>query len=479
VIHVTLQQLTAYIDGELTEASTELVRRHLSECPDCTGRFARLEEQEDWLVRILKDDPDGEFFRRLKESISLSHLPEAGKARDSRGKVGNDQARGQAKTKPPEPAKRANIDKPPARTTHAAPPATPPAPAPVAPVAPTPPAPARAATPTPPPTVPARLSNPLRTVNAGRQRQGDAERAAPFHWIAAALCVLLGISVAYVVWGPQGGSRLAAQRESGSDPLWDSGSPPEPAPEVEEHPVAEGAPGASPGAESAIADGQVPVPSTEDDDGSRTEAPPAEPTLGSGSRSAGAHETAPLAASLAPTLALPSAPAPRRVARTEKTSPKPAPPVPEKLVERLPQHLVPVRTVITETRYAPVDDDSAPSAAAPAPSGPAVASPSSKTASALRDANAASLEAARSKRPETFDAAAAAWERTFALLDDAPEEMAAARREWAQAQYQAWAAEPTLERKERAIRSARNYLLYAPPGPQRDQAWTWLARLKR
>lgn len=509
MIHVTLQQLTAYMDGELTDASTELVRRHLSECPECTGRFARLEEQEDWLVRMLKDEPDDDFFRHLKASISLADPAQAGKARpgDPRGK-----ARGAKPAPAPAAAPRPKALPPPkvvARQGAAPAAATPltalpPSPAPATP--PTPPAlPAPPALPTPlaagtPPAPPARPASPvapastersrpappspLRTVNARNRREGDALRAASFNWIAATICVLLGIGIAYVAWGPKGGQPSNAggnAHDSGSDPMWDSvtsngtEASEEGARREGNAPLTEPEGESMPGAEEA-----APLPSMEEHDGSRTEAPVTSPASGPDPRSSRARETTPLAASLAPALALPASPAPRGVTRREKTPPKTAPtpaPTPEKLVDRAPHHLVPVRTLITETVVAPAD--TAPAPAPSTPAGPAVASPSARTAAALREANTASLDASQSKRPEAFDAAATAWERTFSLLDGAPEEMAAARREWAQARYQAWAAEPTPERNERAIASARAYLLYAPPGPQRDQAWTWLARLKQ
>ena len=63
-------------------------------------------------------------------------------------------------------------------------------------------------------------------------------------------------------------------------------------------------------------------------------------------------------------------------------------------------------------------------------------------------------------------------------LANSPEDLAMARRELAQARFQSWAEAPSAARREAAITAARAYLLYAPPGPERDQAWTWLGRLK-
>lgn len=55
-IHLTLQQLSAFIDGELPEASTAIVQRHLSVCEGCVETFGRLEEQEAVLERVLTYD---------------------------------------------------------------------------------------------------------------------------------------------------------------------------------------------------------------------------------------------------------------------------------------------------------------------------------------------------------------------------------------------------------------------------------------
>ncbi|HEX7079284.1 MAG TPA: zf-HC2 domain-containing protein [Candidatus Eisenbacteria bacterium] len=70
MIHLTLQQISSYIDAELPEASVELVRLHLSACAECTERFARMEEQEAILARVLTIDPGPEFFEGLLDDLS-------------------------------------------------------------------------------------------------------------------------------------------------------------------------------------------------------------------------------------------------------------------------------------------------------------------------------------------------------------------------------------------------------------------------
>ncbi|HEU4724165.1 MAG TPA: hypothetical protein VFU59_02595, partial [Candidatus Eisenbacteria bacterium] len=171
----------------------------------------------------------------------------------------------------------------------------------------------------------------------------------------------------------------------------------------------------------------------------------------------------------------PEPPAPKaEVRKTPAPKPRAPEPAPERLVERSPKNFVPVQTVITQTIVAPPASNDAP--ATPKPS--RAVSQHDPAAAAVRAAKSASLEAARTKLPAAFDKSGDAWERTLPLLETAPETLATARREWAQARFQAWAADPTPARRDAAIASARQYLLYAPPGPERDQAWTWLGRLK-
>ncbi|HET7498859.1 MAG TPA: zf-HC2 domain-containing protein [Candidatus Eisenbacteria bacterium] len=69
MIHLTLNQISAYIDAELPEASVELVRLHLSSCLECTERFGHIEEQEGALARLLVNDPGDPFFERFAERV--------------------------------------------------------------------------------------------------------------------------------------------------------------------------------------------------------------------------------------------------------------------------------------------------------------------------------------------------------------------------------------------------------------------------
>jgi hypothetical protein len=75
VIHLTLNQISAYLDGELPEASIELVRLHLSACLECTERFGHIEEQEEALGRLLVNDPGDAFFAGFADRVLGAPTP--------------------------------------------------------------------------------------------------------------------------------------------------------------------------------------------------------------------------------------------------------------------------------------------------------------------------------------------------------------------------------------------------------------------
>ena len=65
MIHLTVQQLSAALDGALTGPSLELVVRHLAACHECRDRQARLNKYDDALRRLLAQDPGEEFMDDL------------------------------------------------------------------------------------------------------------------------------------------------------------------------------------------------------------------------------------------------------------------------------------------------------------------------------------------------------------------------------------------------------------------------------
>lgn len=69
MIHLTLNQISAYLDNELPVASVELVRLHLSSCLECTERFGLIEEQEGALARLLVNDPGDRYFEEFTDRV--------------------------------------------------------------------------------------------------------------------------------------------------------------------------------------------------------------------------------------------------------------------------------------------------------------------------------------------------------------------------------------------------------------------------
>ncbi len=65
MIHLTVQQLSASLDGALTGPSLELVVRHLAACHDCRDRQARLAKHDDALRRLLAQEPKDIFLDDL------------------------------------------------------------------------------------------------------------------------------------------------------------------------------------------------------------------------------------------------------------------------------------------------------------------------------------------------------------------------------------------------------------------------------
>ena len=79
--HLTVQQISASLDGALSGVSLELVVRHLSSCHECRERHSRLTKQDDSLRRLLACDFAEVFFDDM--FVRLTAVLEA----ESRGKM--------------------------------------------------------------------------------------------------------------------------------------------------------------------------------------------------------------------------------------------------------------------------------------------------------------------------------------------------------------------------------------------------------
>ncbi|HEU4726117.1 MAG TPA: zf-HC2 domain-containing protein, partial [Candidatus Eisenbacteria bacterium] len=241
MIHITLPQLCAYLDDELAESSAELVRRHLSDCLECTERFGRLEEQDELLVRILSDEPEEEFFHALSASIPLGASTDGERrtapAFDAASAEPSAKKRGKVKpSKKPEPVAKAKAK---ATTTPVAKPVVIPAPPPAAAAVVTPPVVAppavTSAVATPPEPEPVTESAPMSEIDAEpasepapvaarpraerpiparrdrkpaptpRRRAEDHEPAFSMRTatIVVVVCVVVGASIAWVATRPR------------------------------------------------------------------------------------------------------------------------------------------------------------------------------------------------------------------------------------------------------------------------------------
>ncbi len=69
MIHLTIQQLSSYVDGELVEASANLTRWHLASCQACAAKLSQLEVQKEALANALAIDPDEATLERLTQEI--------------------------------------------------------------------------------------------------------------------------------------------------------------------------------------------------------------------------------------------------------------------------------------------------------------------------------------------------------------------------------------------------------------------------
>lgn len=69
MIHLTIQQISSYFDGELNPSSADLVRQHLASCEPCASKLSRLKAQGEELAGALRSDPGQAFFQQLAGEI--------------------------------------------------------------------------------------------------------------------------------------------------------------------------------------------------------------------------------------------------------------------------------------------------------------------------------------------------------------------------------------------------------------------------
>ena len=70
--HVTVQQLSAFLDGALTGVSRDLVTRHLAACADCRERHALWHIYDEVLQRVLSWEPNERTMEEASARVELT-----------------------------------------------------------------------------------------------------------------------------------------------------------------------------------------------------------------------------------------------------------------------------------------------------------------------------------------------------------------------------------------------------------------------
>jgi hypothetical protein len=435
VIHLTVQQISSYFDGELNPSSAELVRQHLASCKTCAAGYAELEAQGRALDRALASDPGEEFFTRLAERVE--------------SQIGAGPAGPAAR---PAPAARApQTERPtvpprgePPRTAVAPPPraAVPSRPAPVAArPASVPPSPAEPARPSAEEAAPveAKMEAAPRAVvppTPPHRLSGRPDRA-PFPWAVAAVITVLAVSTGVVLSGA-GRGLLRMERN-----------------------------GAPAGGVAAIPLTASPVPEA---------SPPVQPP-DAGPGVAATEAPAPTGPAASPDHATPTRTPPRttreETVETDATTGAPGDG--------------------DETAAETTDSGSSDFEPVPIPAEEALVGLPGRGASAkataggtpspsVRPAPPASAVRADSSPPRPprtaadFDAVASRLERQLDQLRG--DEYREARYRLAEARFRAWSLAPNGDRAARTEAAVRAFLVTAREGPERDNASGWLSAVE-
>jgi len=462
VIHLTLHQLSAYLDGELVETSTEIVRRHLAECGECTLKFATLEEQEQELAPSLSHDPDDAFFERLAISVEEAIPQES--ATPGKTEPGSALPLGRGA-----PAVAA-------RTTAVAPsgPATGPTPAGLA-------------------------DDPKVDERAQPQAPTPGRRDSLTPWIAAVVVLLVGASVAVVAirsgrlgpdstrrGGPSESTPRVARDRAGKTPepvnkppadMEVARSAPQPAPTPAPTPAVEPAPARVEEPDQAPAPIQVAALAPPPAPLVQTPSPAAPPTPAASAPAAISAAPKPVAA--APSEA-PGRPKPDEGSLQGGPSKNLFPVIRTKTVVETPGRAVEPLAPAPEGDAGAQQGRAAPApnpANEPVPRPDVFAGLPPNLSAPIRIAERKSEEASLDPSAASYEAAAAEWERALSLLRRTPHE-GAVRFRLAEARYGAWQVSPDAYRAAAATAALRSCIVFAAPGPDRDEAKRRLSEIK-
>lgn len=432
MIHLTIQQLSSYLDGQLSESSAEHTRQHLAECEECASKYAALEEQGTLLTRALTHDPGDAFFDPFASGVQ--------------DRIQSDAA---AKAKPPTSLKPAAMAGKPAVSSKTDPVSD-------APIVPRP--------------------EPASAKRTGSATVPPMRRAAPsgmtpvltpaprparsFSWVAAIVVVMILGSVGLLV--ANAGkiiSRVDSLTSRANDGNRAFGSDPLVPPEAGVAPAVPDSGWGSAGSPGQVAIAPNPNPATV----------PAQP-LRAGMASGMAPTGMPAVPGASSTT--PRAKANHQGVRTDDELSDGSDPQP---VTESGSSLHVVGSLPSPSASEPVQDSSSMTSAGTAD--PFAALPPDEQPS-VRTAQDAMNRAHSDPSANNYEAAASAWEQALDEMRGRPEQTVA-RQQVAEALYFAWQSSPNTDRADAAMRALRTYLVAAPPGLPREEAKFRLAQLNR
>lgn len=432
MIHLTIQQLSSYLDGQLSESSAEHTRQHLAECEECASKYAALEEQEALLTRALTHDPGDAFYDTfasgVQDRIQSDAAAPAKSAASPNPTVSPKSGVTAKSTVPsrPDPISTSATGMP--KVVESAN------------------AKRVAATSVPP--VRRTVASHVPTMLTPSPRPNRS-----FSWVSALVVIMILGSVGLLV--ANAGkiiSRVDSLTNRSDDGSRAFGSDPLVPPEAGVAPA-----GADSGWGSAASPGQVAIVPNQ--------APVAGPVA---SLHAGMASTD-MPAIPGPTPAVPKAKPGRQVAKTDDELTDGAEPVTESGSN------LHVLGALPQPSTEPIQDSAslAPSGGADPFSGlPPDEQPS------VRTAQDAMSHAQSDPSANNYEAAASAWEEALDEMRGRPEQ-AVARQQISDALFLAWQASPNSDRADAAMRALRTYLVAAPPGLPREEAKYRLAQLSR
>jgi Putative zinc-finger len=427
VIHVTVQQLSSYLDDQLAGGSADIVRQHLAACPECDAKLGALSRMDAALTRALSHDPGEDVYLRLEREIASALGP------DASSKAAEILAAAPARVSAPPAA--------PARTATSKPSsAAPPRPAPPRPAAAS--ATRDTATGRPPKVrevpatawTPSTMRAPAPPPDEPRRERGSSAGT----WIAVFSLALIAGSVGVVV--SHSGTVQGWLDSLVSSPNFSTG----------------GKAGAPPTEAAAVPESVAAWDSTGE---SFEIAGPADAGLDPQAVASGPSESVPV---------LPKPPG--RLGGSEPTDH-------EWDTDSFAEESAPVPQTMRADEVMASPDAAAASGRARGGSrrDDPYANLRPETQASVREAERVHQQTLFQPTAEQFDMAALRWEKALEGMNG-PEQVTV-RGRLADARFRAWELGPTDQRADAALSAIRSYLLFAPPGIAREESKARLERI--